>query len=172
MTDTSRQRILDAFAQSLLHQPYDTLSVSALLRRAGVGRTSFYAQFRDKEELFALSVGQMGQFISRAALAEPGPWGFLLPFFLHVDSHRAIYNGFVGRESLAVLERQLHRLFARWLRDDLAGRGRAAPDVVREAAMVGALWALMVGWMERRVALSPHELATQAAQFLDALAPR
>jgi AcrR family transcriptional regulator len=173
-TDTSaaRARILDAFASSLLEQPYDRLKVTELLRRARVGRTTFYAQFRDKEAVFEASVQRLGEGMVRAALAEPGAWGFVLPFLRHVDGHRSIYSSFVGTPSAPVLERHLQRLFARLLADDLARRGRAAPDALRQAVLVGALWALMVAWIERRITLGPEALALAAARVLDALMPR
>ncbi len=174
MTQTppdARQRILATFHESLHDTPYERLSVSGLLRRAGVGRTSFYAHFKDKEALFALSVQGMGEAMANAALAEPGPWGFVRPFFLHVDSHRRIYNGFVGRESAAVLERHLQRVFARLIAADLAHRKRPGLDPLREAAMVGALWALLVAWIERRIQLDAEALAAEAATLLDGLAP-
>jgi AcrR family transcriptional regulator len=136
-----------------------------------VGRTSFYAQFRDKEELFELSVRGLGDIMSRAALAEPGPWGFLRPFLSHVDSHRGIYRGFVGRPSAPVLERHMLRLFARLLTDDLVRRGLAPPDALREAALVGALWALLLAWIDRRIALGPEALAAEAAHIFSALYP-
>lgn len=158
-----------AFVESLVQQPYDRLSVSGLLRRAGVGRTTFYAQFRDKEELFEVSVRGLGESMARAALAEPRPWSFLWPFLRHVDGHRSIYSGFVGRESALVLEKHMQRLFARLLGDDMARRGLSRPDAVREAAMVGALHSLMVAWIERRIALGSDALAQQAAGVLEAL---
>ncbi len=166
----ARQRILDAFSAALLEQAYDRLSIVALLRRAGVGRTTFYAQFRDKEELLEISVRGMGDHMTRAALAEAGPWGFLWPFLRHVDSHRRIYSGFVGGDSAPVLERHMHRLFARWLADDLVRRGRPLPDALREAALVGALWSMLVAWIERRIQLEHETLALQVAAMLEALA--
>lgn len=167
----ARQRILDAFVDALLEQPYEQLSVSALLRRAGVGRTTFYAQFRDKEELLEISVRRMGDGMAHTALlSEPRAWGFLWPFLRHVDSHRSVYNGFVGRDSAQVLERHLQRVFARWIIDDLTRRGRPAPDAVREAALVGMLWALLVAWVERRIANGPELLAEQTASLLESLA--
>ena len=168
----ARQRNLDAFSAALLEQAYDRLSTVALLRRAGVGRTTSYAQFRDKEDLLAISARGMGEHMAQAALAEAGPWGFLRPFLRHVDSHRRIYSGFVGRESAPVLERHMQRLFARWLADDLVRRGRPVPDALREAALVGVLWAMLVAWIERRIQLGHEALALQAAGMLDALASR
>ena len=166
----ARQRILDAFSAALLAQAYERLSISGLLRRAGVGRTTFYAHFRDKEDLLAISVRGMGEHMASAALADPGPWGFLRPFLRHVDSHRRIYSGFVGSQSAPVLERHMQRLFARWLADDLLRRGRPVPDALREAALVGALWAMLVAWIERRIQLEHEALALQAGGMLEALA--
>jgi len=171
-TPDARQRILDAFSKALVEEPYERLSISALLRRARVGRTTFYALFRDKEELFEISVRRMGDHMAGAALSEALPWGFLRPFLRHVDSHRRIYSGFVGRESAPVLERHMQRLLARLLAEDLIRRGHRPPDAVREAALVGALWAILVAWIERRIQLEYEALAQEAATILEALAPR
>lgn len=165
----ARQRILQAFARCLLEQPYEQMSVSAVLRRAEVGRTTFYAQFRGKEALFAASVQGLAESLIQAARQETRAWAFLWPFLRHVDSHRSIYNGFVGRESAAVLERQMHRLFAQLLADDLMRRHQASLSPVREAAMIGALWALLVAWIERRIDLGPAALAQETAAVLDGL---
>ncbi len=166
----TRERLLEAFADSLLEGPYERLSVSALLRRAGVGRTSFYVHFADKEALFAASVQRLSDFIAQQVRAEAAAWAFVAPFLRHVDSHRTIYNGFVGRESAAVLERHLQRAFARWLNDDLARRGgRPALDVIEQAAAAGVIWAVLVAWIERRIELGPDGLAEQLSGRLDRL---
>ena len=89
-----------------MQEPYDTLTVAAMLERAGVGRTSFYAHFSGMEALFAASVQRLGDGLLRAAQVQTGSWAFLLPFLQHVDSHRKVYSGFVGRLSASVLERQ------------------------------------------------------------------
>ena len=149
--------------------PYDSLTVAALLKRAGVGRTSFYTHFSGMEALFAASVQQLGDGLLRAAQGQPGSWGFLRPFLQHVDSHRKVYSGFVGRLSAAVLERQMQALFARLLRDDLARRDLPEPGPVREAALMGTLWATLVAWIERRILLAPAALAESLVPLLDGL---
>ena len=67
----------------------------------------------------------------------------------HADSHRRIYSGLVGRESAPVLKRCMQRWFARLFAHDLARRWHPGPDAVRGAALVGALRAMPVTWIER-----------------------
>ena len=152
-----------------MQEPYDTLTVAALLKRAGTSRTSFYAHFSGMEALFAASVQRLGDGLLRAAQGQTGSWAFLLPFLQHADSHRKVYSGFVGRLSASVLERQMQALFARVLRDDLERRGLPTPGPVRAAALVGALWATLVAWIERRISLAPGAMAESLVPLLDGL---
>lgn len=102
-------------------------------------------------------------------MVESAPWGFVRPFLIHVDSHRSIYSGFVGRESATILERHMQRMLSRLLTEDLARRGLSAPDAVREAVLVGALWGLLMAWVERRFLMRPEPLALEMVRALNAL---
>lgn len=47
----TRGRLHEALASLIHEKPYDDIVVKEILARADVGRTTFYAHFRDKEEL-------------------------------------------------------------------------------------------------------------------------
>lgn len=48
---STRAWIVTAFNRFVLGKSYDSLSVGELSRRAGVGRTTFYEHFRDKDDV-------------------------------------------------------------------------------------------------------------------------
>lgn len=55
----SRRAIEDAFSALLLERDYAKITVADILDRSGVGRATFYAQFRGKDDLLAALVGSI-----------------------------------------------------------------------------------------------------------------
>ena len=55
----SRQAIEDAFLGLLLERDYTKITVADILTRSGVGRATFYAQFKGKDDLLAVFVGSV-----------------------------------------------------------------------------------------------------------------
>ncbi len=55
----TRELLLDAFVSLLLERGYERMTVQDLLDRAGVGRATFYAHFRSKDDLLTSSVSRL-----------------------------------------------------------------------------------------------------------------
>lgn len=55
----SRRAIEDAFSALLLECDYAKITVADILDRSGVGRATFYAQFKGKDDLLAALVGSI-----------------------------------------------------------------------------------------------------------------
>lgn len=51
-TRRTRTRLSNALVALILEKPIDKLTVQEVLDRAGVGRSTFYLHFRDKDDLF------------------------------------------------------------------------------------------------------------------------
>ncbi len=49
--ELTRQRLFDALSDLLADKPFDTITMSEIAERAGVGRTAVYNHFADKESL-------------------------------------------------------------------------------------------------------------------------
>jgi AcrR family transcriptional regulator len=43
--------VSEALMALLAEQPYDSITVQAIIERANVGRSTFYAHYQDKEDL-------------------------------------------------------------------------------------------------------------------------
>ncbi len=48
----TRDRLGDALVELILEKPFDAITLQDVLDRAGVGRSTFYVHYRDKEDLF------------------------------------------------------------------------------------------------------------------------
>ena len=65
---SSRELILAAFRELVLAVPFDQLTVQQIIERAGVVRSTFYDQFRDKRSLLIVSVSPLLEVLARCAV--------------------------------------------------------------------------------------------------------
>src|ERR671916_367954 len=95
----SRDRLGDAMIELIQEKPFDEITVQEVLDRAGVGRTTFYAHYRDKDDLF---MSDVDEFLEGAAamLTRGGDTSDRVApvheFFAHVAEGRKLYDALVA----------------------------------------------------------------------------
>lgn len=167
--ERTRDLLLNALVSLLMERGYEKLTIQNLLDRAGVGRATFYAHFQSKEDLLTCSIGRMragltGQWNTAATIEGTAAerLSFTLAFFQHLQSHRRIYHATIGRESEWTVEQHMQRMLRELVREDLdrhhKGRASAAALDLAVRYVVGALWAIVVWWMESKKPLPPEEV--------------
>ena len=125
---------------------------------------TFYAHFKNKEQLLATSVGRLRKTLERAyiPLRRSGErLAFSLAFFRHLDSHRRIYHAMVGRDSQVVVEHYLRRMLLDLVKADLrtsgSRMGKSEQDVLAHFT-VGGMWSVVVWWLDSRSRLSAEQI--------------
>ena len=117
--------LLHGALASLIHEkPYDDIAVKEILARADVGHSTFYAHFRDKDELLATGLRDL---LGPDKAAEPPPSGqaawvlrFSAPMFEHIGRHACdARSGIAARQ-----EDTLHEHLGRAITDSVAERLR------------------------------------------------
>ena len=154
----TRAALQQALIELIVERGYDKVTVRDVLDRADVGRTTFYAHYRDKESLFASCFtdlrGDLQREMSALGRADgPGdPTRPLRVLFEHVHRHAHVYR--------AVGTGHLHRIIREEMRDHLCTHdGLLLPvDVVAEyhaSALVGVLaW-----WVRGDFPYGPAQMA-------------
>jgi AcrR family transcriptional regulator len=84
----------DAFGRLLREKPYEAIGIKEILARAQVARSTFYAHFRDKDELLLCAVNDIIEsqraFVPAATMTPADRvLRFSLPIFEHIEPHRA-----------------------------------------------------------------------------------
>ena len=174
--ERTRTAILNAFVELLGEKSYAAITVADLLVRAGVGRTTFYAHFRSKDDVLAAQVAA----ICSHAL-EPTQAGGEVPQDPVAEVERILANLHDRENGLrAIVAGEGSERFADVLRHEIVARAKRnipehpsgpAGSMNREflAHHIGASFVGMVRWWAwSNFASTPHELARD---YLAAILP-
>ena len=152
-------------------QGFEALTVQHIIDRANVGRSTFYAHFKSKEDLLTGAVEMMRSTLRRIQLrAASGPanprerlFAFAHELFAHAEQHRDVFAAMAGKRSGTVFQQHLHRMLADLVREDVDSRvSRKKRDTMQVEAVVqfvaGGLLGLLVSWQEELTHLSVDDL--------------
>lgn len=176
-TARTRGRLREALLAACEEQPLDRVSVSEIVRRAGVGRATFYLHYDD---LRALAVDACAEIVRQAvdALhawdgAPPGPDAppaELTGLLGAVRDRAEVYRSLLGAGGGGPLGALLHEeLRAR----SLAELGRRRPagtgaDVIA-SAVAGLFAGVLADWVHERIDATPAQLAGKVWRMLVAV---
>ncbi|MGW0357525.1 MULTISPECIES: TetR/AcrR family transcriptional regulator [Nocardia] len=140
----TRSTLHRALIELMIERPYDRITVQDILDRADVGRSTFYAHFRSKDDLLVVS----GTEFLRAALARRS--GDPIRTIIELaEGHREVYRALLGPKSTMVVVRGTQQMFA----EILAGQGSAEPETTFLSwGLVGLLPAVAEGRTTPRAA--------------------
>jgi AcrR family transcriptional regulator len=158
----TRSALQQALMSLMASHGYRGTSVDALLVRAKVARSTFYAHFRGKDDLLRENIRRL------RAIAGADADGLLPPeqrllrfnraFFRHVRDNRSLYLLLLrDPDRGAAVFRKMQDLLAEVAADEL---GKIQPvrdgEAIETAVqfLVGAQWAVMGWWLERKPGLS------------------
>ncbi len=162
----TRDRLGDALIEMLTTKPFDEVTVQDVLARAGVSRSTFYAHYRDKNDLFLSDVDDFFALVSTLLARRADPSGRVAAveeLFSHVAEARHIYTIMVesGRMHDVTELGQAH--FARSIEERLA-HGRRGGAVFKEQraalahALAGALFSLLASWIRQGATVAPKKM--------------
>jgi AcrR family transcriptional regulator len=165
----TRAVLHEALLRLIREGEYHRISVSQILRRANVGRSTFYTHFRDKEALFASAVEEMLESVRAtrgAAGMSPAERliGFGLPLLQHIERHRNAGGARMGHRGRATLHEHVRQILTRWVaqemsRDPASRRdmlNRLPPDLLPQ--YVASTFVLVLDWWV------DHKHATSSAE--------
>lgn len=166
----TRRLIQDALVALILEKRYDKITVQDIIDRANVGRSTFYAHFRDKEDVLASNLADYtAQWNAHLGETKPVSTGELphvlrsLDFFRHADEryefHRAMFAG-GGAEVMIETGRQhmmmgIQNHIMQLLAD---GQELAVPLPVITNFLAGGLLSVLIWWLKEKRPYPPEEI--------------
>jgi AcrR family transcriptional regulator len=177
----TRRAIIDAFLSLVEEKGYEKTTVLGILTRADIGRSTFYAHYRDKEAVLLASFDEMEKEL-RARIDARAPAGnsidIALPatlVFEHAYRYRPVVRALCGKQAGDTVMRYLHRLIAEPLAQHFGAQhatsGSDPPtEVVAEFYATAAI-GLLTWWIDHDFCRGPTWLATTYAQIANHRGP-
>lgn len=170
--ERTREALEGAFIRLIFDgRHYDRITIAELIARAGVGRSTFYEHYRNKDELLAATIRYPFAGVAAAVDAE-AQVATLRDALLHFERNRvhakAVFAG--------AARRRIVRVLASMLEERLRARARANGVVasatvgIVATALAEGMLATVVAWLggdlagdAERVASALHEMAQAVA---------
>ncbi|MDT5254016.1 MAG: hypothetical protein QOH07_2970 [Mycobacterium sp.] len=152
----TRKLLHDAFLSLVIEKGYEKTTIQDILDRADIGRSTFYAHYRDKAGLLTASFDEMHAQLQRQLADIPATSSIdvALPaalLFEHAYRNQRIYRALCGHQGGAVVQRHLRRLIGDLLRQHLwpqfSGAGTEVTADVAAEFYTSAALGLLVWWI-------------------------
>lgn len=173
-TDRTRAKLRGALLAECAERPLAEVSVAGVVRRAGVGRATFYLHY---EDLQALAVDACAEVVRDAVDAlhawrgtpDPAaPPPALVAFLAEVGCHAAVYRSLLLPGGTGPLGELLHRELRERSRTERELAGAPHPDLVA-TAVAATFTALLGDWLHSIVPATSDELAAHTWRLLISL---
>ena len=166
----TRQLLRDALVELTLERGYDRITVQDILDKADVGRSTFYAHYRDKDDLLVSEFEALHP--TWGAQPNPSDAGtartiqFLEPLraaFQHAEANRRAYKAMIGKQGSETLRRLLPEPLSNLVREHVRSQFPDARGDARrlEAAVqfiVSAYIGMLTWWLDTGAAYSADEI--------------
>ena len=154
----SRRAIIGAFVALILERRYDSFGVGDIVARADVGRSTFYAHFRGKEDVLHRSMEWLLALIADAAVPQPDDAG-LRAAVSHFWDNRRLARTIMAPPVATSVRRSLAEL----IEQRLARGDEAEPDLIRARAVqiAAAQLAVLESWAKGDIAVTQEQVVAQ-----------
>jgi AcrR family transcriptional regulator len=162
----TRDALGDALITLMQEKPFETITVQQVLDRAGVGRSTFYAHYRDKNDLFLSDLEDFLERMSTLLLRQREASNRVAPvreLFAHVAEMHQLRAALIAADKLRDFVEMAQEYFARAIEQRLSEllSSRTVDPAQRSAmshAFSGALLSLLSWWVEHDTPTSPEEM--------------
>lgn len=156
-----------ALRELILEKGYDAITVQDILDRADVGRSTFYAHFRNKDDLLVIFFEILYSELEEAMVTTgqgraPTVSDIALAWFQHAESNRRAFRAIMGGSSGEIVIGKAREHFDVHVREEIRAMAADVRDPAIIEAVVGfqasALLSLTSWWLDTDSTLSPEDM--------------
>ena len=165
----TRHLLSAAFVQLLKEKGYSAITVSDIIERANIGRSTFYSHYRDKDDLFVGELDRVIEILShRAPNQEDMPFFPSLGLFRHVGEEYELYKALVWTPGIDLLIKHLQTSLSYRIEQGLEKSGNEfeVPIPVLANFISGSFLTLLKWWLENKMVYSPEEMDTMFRRLI------
>ena len=160
----TRDSLGDALVALMHEKNFDDITVQDVLDRAGIGRSTFYVHYRDKDDLFLSDVEDFLEMACNALTRQNASSKRLLPvreFFAHIRDFREFHAALVRSGKLNDVWALARGFFARSIEERLLTAGLDIDPAERSAQayiLAGSFFSLLDWWIDQGMKADPKEM--------------
>jgi AcrR family transcriptional regulator len=162
----TRLQLGTALLNLIIEKPINDVTVQDILDRSGVGRSTFYLHYRDKDDLLLSQLETFLETISNSLSDRKDNSHRVIPvaeLFAHIGNQNKLYRVLSDSGHLKDFFELAEGYFARGIERRLTESGRLAKIPQRElaaraSALSGSLLSLLRWWLDRGEKESPQEM--------------
>lgn len=167
--DKTQQALRDAMSSLIDEKPYEQITVKDLVERANVARSSFYAHFRDKDDLLLSGFKMIGinssDDIFGDAEAHDYP-NFAIVLFRGSEQFKSMSRAFLTLDSGTVASHHIRNMLIiqtrDWIKRNSKGEASAADIEAIVHYLASALLGLLTWWVNNDF---PHSAQVMSDKF-------
>ena len=157
----TRHLVGEAFVQLLKEKGYSAITVSDIIERANIGRSTFYSHYRDKDDLFVAQLDRVIEMLSHHMPTQGDiPFFPSLGLFRHVGEEYELYKAIVWTPGIDLFVKHLQTSLSHRIEDGLR-KGDNAFDIplpIVANFIAGSFLTLLKWWLENKMNYSPEEM--------------
>ena len=150
----TRSRLRAALHSLIQEKSYDSIVVKQILRRADVGRSTFYAHFNNKDHLLESVIREM---VDEGA-APQGVLRFSAPIFQRVHDHRIRKTTVMSGATYPTLHWHLEKVLLDRIRPLLSEAQGGVPGDLLARHVVSTFMMVLTWWAESESPLPPEAI--------------
>ena len=159
----TRHLLSAAFVALMREKGYSSITISDLIERANIGRSTFYSHYRDKDDLFVHELDRVIEVLSqRLPDQEEMPFFPSLGLFRHVGEEYELYKALVWTPGIDLLIKHLQKSLSDRIEQSLQKSESEVniPLPILANFIAGSFLTLLKWWLENRMIYSPEEMDT------------
>ena len=163
-TRKTQSAIYSAFVSLIVERGYEAISVQQIIDEADVGRTTFYAHFRSKDDLLMFGFQRLRDELQRQLddVRRNEPWSFLDPLLQHARAHLGLYRSLLRGNGGPVAERAFQAIVDELVAGELKDQSKGSSEI---AIIAGGLMGGIKNWINKPTSAGLEDLASTFRQL-------
>jgi AcrR family transcriptional regulator len=164
-TKRTRHTLVGALLGLIEAKPYDFITVQDIITAANVGRSTFYAHYRNKDDLLLGGFEHLlDVLVQQIVIGRGDELSFdTTILFCHAQGHHEIYRRLIWGSGFKLLIKDSHAVLSRKVEERLSSllspdRVTTIPLSLLAYALSGSLLMLVMWWLDRRMPCTPERM--------------
>ena len=157
----TRQLLSTAFVQLLREKGYSAITVSDIIERANIGRSTFYSHYRDKDELFVSEMDRVIEVLgNQIPTQKEMPFFPSLGLFRHIGEEYELYKALLWTPGIDLLIKHLQTSLSHRIEQGFQQSSREfdIPIPILANFITGSFVTLLKWWLENKMTYSPQQM--------------